>query len=119
MRNSNNKNKRDNKSKRQVINFDTITEGVKIEKIDTSKVIARLRKSKKEEQKLKAEKRALEEERIRNIKCPVCKSKKKSHFVDRVSNGVYGRGHNSYVKNEYLICENCGVHYSDLKKMKE
>ncbi len=54
-----------------------------------------------------------------NIECPVCKSTKKVNVVKTDSNKVYGPGYSSWVTEDYLICQNCGVMYKDLKKPKE
>lgn len=60
--------------------------------------------------------RKTEEERIAKMKCPFCKSKLKTHFVQAKSNGICGPGHYSRIQIEYYICLDCGIHYSDLNK---
>lgn len=67
--------------------------------------------------RIKAE-REKEEKRVSDIKCPVCKSKNKLPYVERGNNGIYGSGYSSWIVREYLICKECGVHYSDIEKIK-
>lgn len=57
-----------------------------------------------------------EEIRIKSLYCPCCKSTEKSHFIDREHNGIYGSGSSSWVRQEYIICLSCGIHYNDLNK---
>jgi uncharacterized protein YbaR (Trm112 family) len=102
-------------SKRQVIKRDL----TKIESIDWSNFLENQKKQKEEELKIKQEEENKEKKRIEKIKCPVCKSIEKAHYVKRKNNGIIGPGFNSWVKEEYLICQNCGIHYSDLKKNKK
>lgn len=63
--------------------------------------------------------RLAEEKRIAKIKCPVCKFTKKTRFVQSRNNGVIGPGYHSHIENEYYICLECGIHYSDLNKPKD
>lgn len=57
-----------------------------------------------------------EEDRVKNLKCPCCKSIEKSHFIDREHNGIYGSGSRAWIRQEYIVCLSCGVHYTDLEK---
>ncbi len=57
-----------------------------------------------------------EETRVKNMKCPLCKSKKKERNISSVSNGVMGPGHHSRKIADHYICMDCGIHYSDLNK---
>jgi uncharacterized protein YbaR (Trm112 family) len=102
-------------SKRQVIKRDL----TKIESIDWSNFWENRKKQEEEELKIKQEKENKEKKRIEKIKCPVCKSTKKTHYVKRENNGIIGSGFNSWIIEEYLICQDCGIHYSDLKKNKK
>lgn len=71
------------------------------------------------EQERKQKEREREKERIDKIECPVCKSADKIHHIKRNSNGIMGPGHSSWITEEYLICKDCGVHYSDISKINE
>ena len=55
-------------------------------------------------------------ERVEKLNCPACKSIKKSCYRKYESNGVMGPGGYSKIVEEYYICQNCGIHYSDLNK---
>lgn len=99
-------------SKRQIIKKNL----KKIESIDWSNFWENRKKQEEEELKIKQEEKDKEKKRIEKIKCPVCKSTEKIHYVKRENNGIIGDGFNSWVSEQYLICQNCGVHYSDLKK---
>lgn len=59
-----------------------------------------------------------EELRVNRLSCPCCKSTEKSNFIEREHNGIYGSGGKSWIKQEYIICLSCGVHYTDLNKEK-
>lgn len=62
---------------------------------------------------------AIDEERrrIEELTCPVCACHDKKRFIhSTASNGIYGPGHVSKITDDYFICNNCGVHYSDLNK---
>jgi C4-type Zn-finger protein len=102
-------------SKRQVIKMDL----TKVESIDWTNFWENRKKQEEEEQKIKQEKEKKEQERIEKIKCPACKSTKKQHYINRENNGIIGPGFNSWITEEYLICQNCGIHYSDLNKNKK
>lgn len=85
--------------------------------IDMSGWYERRRLQEEGERNRKIEEQRLEKERIDTIQCPVCKSTDKIHHIKRQSNGIYGPGHSSWVTENYLICKNCGVHYSDISKI--
>ncbi len=86
----------------------------KIKPIDWENFWENREKQKEEEQKIKQEKEEKEKERLENIKCPACNSTKKHHYVNRENNGIIGHGFKSWITEEYLICQNCGIHYSDV-----
>ena len=71
------------------------------------------------ELKRKIDEQKLEEERIKKIKCPVCKSTDKIVHIKSNNNGVMGPGFSSWITDEYLICKDCGIHYSDISKLKK
>ena len=93
-------------------------EGLKGEPIDLSNFYKdKLEREQKElEEKRKEEE--LEKERINKIECPLCKSTNKVHHIKRDNNGVIGPGFSTWVTDEYLICKSCGIHYSDITKLK-
>jgi C4-type Zn-finger protein len=57
-----------------------------------------------------------EQNRIEQMECPVCKSNDKTRNNLVKDNGVFGPGCESHVVLTYYVCNDCGVHYSDLKK---
>lgn len=58
------------------------------------------------------------EDRIKKIKCPSCKSTLKDHIEKRNDNGIIGPGFTSYIIDEYFICTECGTMFKDIEKMK-
>ena len=52
------------------------------------------------------------------VKCPLCKSLKKTYIRDTESNGIIGPGSASWVNDEYIVCMNCGIMYKDLSTIK-
>lgn len=62
-----------------------------------------------------------EKNRVKNMACPVCKSKKKEHVLLSFKNRplVYGGRNAAAEQWEYYICEGCGVHYTDINKPKQ
>lgn len=57
-----------------------------------------------------------EENRVKKLSCPACKSKDKEIKVISESNGVIGPGYHSSVKLDFYVCKKCGIHFSDLNK---
>jgi C4-type Zn-finger protein len=86
--------------------------------VDMSQVYKNMEESRKREQEQKRIEEEKEELRINKIKCPICKSTDKINHIRRDSNGIMGSGFNSWVIEQYLICKSCGVHYSDITKLK-
>jgi len=93
-------------------------EGLKGEPLDMSNFWADSIKRKEEEEERKRKEEELEQERINNIECPVCKSTDKIQRIKRKSNGVMGPGFSSWVTDDYLVCRDCGIHYDDVSKLK-
>ena len=93
-------------------------EGIKGDPVDLSNWYENQKKQKLEEQERKQKEEALEQERINNIECPVCKSTDKIQRIKRKSNGVMGPGFSSWVTDDYLVCRDCGIHYDDVSKLK-
>lgn len=62
---------------------------------------------------------AKEQERIKNLCCPMpfCASKNIERRQERKSNGVIGSGYHSNIVSDYYICQECGLHFSDVKKV--
>jgi transposase-like protein len=85
--------------------------------IDTSGFYERIKRQEEETNKRIKEESEAEERRIAEIKCPVCKSTEKTPINKYKSNGVFGPGSRSWLVENYIICNNCGVHYSDLTKI--
>ena len=104
-------------SKRQKINFKTIN-GDNWEKLDVGDFGARLKEQERLEWENKKKKEQEEKNRIDKIPCPVCKSINKHHHTKYKSNGIMGPGSASWLVEEYLICLDCGIHFTDLKKVK-
>jgi hypothetical protein len=102
-------------SKRTKINFNTINGG-NWEKLDLGDFGARVEEQKRIEREAKLKKEQEEKERINKIKCPACKSINKHHHTKYQNNGILGPGAASWITEEYLICLDCGIHFSDLKK---
>jgi len=71
----------------------------------------------KEEAEMAA--RKVEEDRIKKIKCPSCKSTNKNHVVKRNDNGIFGPGYASWVVDEYFVCNKCGTMFKDMEKIKK
>ena len=67
------------------------------------------------EQHLQAE----EENRIKKIKCPSCKSTSKEHIEKRNDNGIIGPGYSSWLVEEYFVCNKCGTMFQDINKLKK
>jgi len=70
------------------------------------------------EAEAKKKARLEEEERIKKLVCPVCKSTDKAHIIKSGSNEIYGPGYCSWVLDEYYVCKECGVMYQDITKLK-
>ena len=93
-------------------------EGLKGEPIDLSNFYKdKLEREQKELEERRKEEE-LEKERINKIECPLCKSTDKIHHIKRNNNGIIGSGYSSWITDEYLICKSCGIHYSDITKLK-
>ena len=90
----------------------------KAETLDLSSWYESQKKQELEEQERKRKEEALEQERIDKINCPLCKSTNKIQRIKRKSNGIMGPGSASWLVEEYLICLDCGIHFTDLKKVK-
>jgi transposase-like protein len=75
-------------------------------------------KMQKGEEEEAAHKAMVEKNRIDQMECPVCKSNDKSKNNLIKDNGVFGPGFESHVVLTYYVCNDCGVHYSDLNKKK-
>ena len=69
-----------------------------------------------EKRKAEDEARKKEENRIKKIKCPSCKSTSKDHIQKRESNGIIGPGYSSWIVDEYFVCKKCGTMFKDLEK---
>ena len=93
-------------------------DGIYGEPIDFSNFWAESIKRKEGEEELKRKEEELEKERINKIECPLCKSTNKIHHIKRDNNGIIGSGFSTWVTDEYLICKSCGIHYSDITKLK-
>jgi transposase-like protein len=92
--------------------------GITGETIDFSNFWADVNKRKEQEEELKRKMEEQEVVRINEIKCPVCKSTDKIHYIKRNNNGIIGPGFSSWITEEYLICKSCGIHYNDITKLK-
>jgi transposase-like protein len=92
--------------------------GVTGETIDLSNFWADKFKREEQEEELKRKAEEQEVVRINEIKCPVCKSTDKIHYIKRNNNGIMGTGFSSWITEEYLICKSCGIHYNDIAKLK-
>jgi len=115
-------------SKRVKINFNTINklpEGFKridFKKVDSSKIYEQRKKELEQEVKESEEryKRETEAEKIRveKLKCPCCKSVKKTPVtITHMDGPLVCGGRNSVQKlADYNVCQNCGVMYVDLNK---
>ena len=102
-------------SKRVKINFNTVN-GDNWEKLDIGDFGARIKLQEKIEYEARMKKEQEEKERIDSIKCPACKSTNKHHHKKYQNNGILGPGSTSWITEEYLVCLDCGIHFSDLKK---
>jgi transposase-like protein len=101
-------------SKRNKINFNTVNRS-NFKLLDVGDFHGRLMKRERLEQEAKLKKEQEENERINKIKCPICKSTNKHHHKKYQNNGIMGPGAASWITEEYLVCLNCGIHFSDLK----
>ena len=72
----------------------------------------------REKTRLEEEARKKEEDRIKKIKCPSCKSTSKDHVVKRNDNGIFGPGYSSWIVDEYFVCKKCGTMFKDMEKIK-
>ena len=97
-------------------NLEKILKNAKRLEIDWGKQERDRKKREEEIRRRKEKQRKQEEIRIKNMECPVCKSKKKEHIVKNESNGIMGPGFHSWEIDNYYICLDCGVMYKDLKK---
>lgn len=84
--------------------------------IDWSKVEKEREERRKEAEKKRQIAAQIEYERFNAIQCPVCKSTDKANVKKTDSNGIIGPGYSSWVTEEYIVCNNCGVMYKDLRK---
>jgi len=103
-----------NTNNKKRIKFDRRTEGTPI---DMSDFWAKQKDREKAELQKKIKEQELEQKRIDDIQCPVCKSTTKYHHIKSKNNGIMGQGYNSWIVEDYLICKGCGIHYSDITKM--
>jgi len=115
-------------SKRVKINFKSINnlpEGFKrvdFKKVDSDKIYEQRKKELEQEVKESEEryKRETEEEKVRieKLKCPCCKSVKKTPVTITHRDGplVCGGRNNVEKLADYNVCQNCGVMYVDLNK---
>jgi hypothetical protein len=87
--------------------------------MDVSEFAERWQKNEQLRKEREAEAKKIEKERVNNISCPVCHHKSKDHHIKYKSNGIIGPGHKSVIVESYLICLNCGVHYSDVEQLKK
>lgn len=69
----------------------------------------------KRQAEVDAERKA-EEDRIKKIKCPSCKSTSKDHIEKRNDNGIFGPGYSSWIVDEYYVCRKCGTMFKDMEK---
>lgn len=104
-------------SKRIRVNFDTIN-GDNWEKLDVGDFGARIKEQERLEFEKKKKKEQEEKERINNIPCPTCKSTNKHHHKKYENNGIIGPGYSSWLIEEYLVCLQCGIHFSDINNGK-
>jgi transposase-like protein len=102
-------------SKRTKINFDTVI-GDNWSYLDVGDFGTRLKEQERIEREAQLKKENEEKERIDKIKCPACKSTNKHHHKKYENNGILGPGSASWIVEEYLVCLDCGIHFSDLKK---
>jgi hypothetical protein len=102
-------------SKRTKINFNTIN-GDNWKKLDVGDFGARIKEQERLEFEKKKKKEEEEKERINNIPCPACTSTNKHHHKKYENNGIIGTGYSSWLIEEYLVCLQCGIHFSDIKK---
>lgn len=79
-----------------------------IEAIDIEEVMKERKKANERVQKL-------EEGKLNDVKCPVCKSTNKKHVVHRENNGVLGSGYASWITDDYFVCQDCGVMFKNIK----
>ena len=105
-------------SKRTKINFNTIN-GDNWKPLDVGDFGARLKEQQRLEWESKKKKEEEEKERINKIPCPTCKSTNKHHHKKYENNGIMGPGSRAWITEEYLVCLNCGVHFTDLTKNKK
>lgn len=127
------KNNKTENSKRIKITFDSINfqKGFKpsmpegFQKMDPVELQKKFKETQKEdEKKVKADKLRyekdlkIEENRFKNLPCPVCKNKNKDRKRITHMDGpvIYGGRNSVDVLADYLICQNCGVMYVDLHK---
>lgn len=104
-------------SKRTKINFNTVN-GDNWEYLDVGDFGARLKEQQRLEQEAKKKKEQEETERINKIPCPACKSTNKHHHKKYENNGIIGPGSASWLTEEYLVCLDCGIHFTDINKHK-
>ncbi len=86
--------------------------------VDMSKWYEEQEKLEKQRREREAREAKIEEERIKNLSCPVCKSTNKHRHTESTSNGIMGPGYHSRITSDYYICMDCGIHYTDLNKKK-
>lgn len=86
--------------------------------IDPASIYEAFRKMEEREEEERQRKERAEQNRIDRMECPVCHSNDKTRHNIVKDNGVFGPGYESHVVMTYYVCNDCGVHYSDLKKKK-
>ena len=86
--------------------------------VDPASIYESFHKLEQEAEEDARRKERAEFDRIDRMECPVCHSNGKTRHNIVKDNGILGPGYESHVVMTYYVCNDCGVHYSDLKKKK-
>jgi hypothetical protein len=86
--------------------------------VDPASIYESLHQIEQQEEEERRRMERAEFDRIDRMVCPVCHSNGKTRHNIVKDNGVFGPGYESHVVMTYYVCDDCGVHYSDLKKKK-
>lgn len=112
-------NEQEKESKRVKIKSQFATEGELLEfEKNVDKAFDAHLKFEEERKRKQKELNDIESQRVADLSCPSCKSKEKQLHQHTTNNGIIGSGFKRTIHNEYYICLGCGIHYTDVYKLK-
>ncbi len=61
----------------------------------------------------------LKNEKMKKLKCPLCKSGNVTDVSQYENNGIFGSGRKSWKISDFWKCEDCGIIFSPILKNKK